>query len=733
MEAIRTEKPLLRWPVLIDWGAATLGLQMAVAGITAYYCALALRLPYPSWSIFTVIMLLLAQYVGAIHEKSVFRMVGTIVGGLLAYLATGAWQQSPVLYLTGTFVLVTFSVAMFGQSRAPYAFFLTGLTYVVICANSQTTPEDSWAYALARIEEVLLGVVISMVVQSTIFPRFANRDFQAQLHATLDELAGATPRASRRFFARHSGLSAALKDFPTKASSMRNLLRFGARESRDFRRQIASHAETVTLIARAASLLRSLEQVEPAPEPYREALRELVTETGACLAAGWLTLQGPDGLDATWVARAGDLEKTIEARLLELRRDHEAAGLDGSQVGLVSEHLMVWRELRQLIGRINEVRQRPPDTTRGLDAVAMAPAWPDAFWLRLGVRSGLAVVVAFVLENWLSPPGGPLMILGTLMFTAMNALSPEGSGDRGAFGYVIGFTLILAVGTLLLLVGTPLLASYAVLNILLGTWLFLLGYWIHNRGGITVPMQVSVLVLVSVVGLNAQEPVSFQKIMGLTLGLINGLLIASVAQRLLWPVLPQKQLRVGVADYLRTAMACLPSGIDGLPLWQRTKLALFPSQARKLIGAMRSPACPPDELARLDDYMLGLQRLTGAVLLCAGRLRPALAAVGHRAPDPPLEEVKAALHAGIEELAAAFAAARPPRELPPGLDQLIPRWDDYVAALRRRLVEAETPSADVIPLLALCARYRCALQQLQQARAAAAQLSLADYLGDVAL
>jgi hypothetical protein len=60
-------------------------------------------------------------------------------------------------------------------------------------------------------------------------------------------------------------------------------------------------------------------------------------------------------------------------------------------------------------------------------------------------------------------------------------------------------------------------------------------------------------------------------------------------------------------------------------------------------------------------------------------------------------------------------------------------WDDYVIALRQRLVEADTPPADVIPLLALCAGYRCVLEQLLQASAAAAWLRLDDYLGDVAL
>ena len=64
-----------RWSRLaasLDRAGAVMGLQMAIAVVAALFFALLLRLEYPTWSVFTVLMLLLAQYVGAVQQKAVF-------------------------------------------------------------------------------------------------------------------------------------------------------------------------------------------------------------------------------------------------------------------------------------------------------------------------------------------------------------------------------------------------------------------------------------------------------------------------------------------------------------------------------------------------------------------------------------------------------------------------------------------------------------------------------------
>ena len=713
--------------------AAALGLQMALAGMAAFFFAQVLRLQYPSWSVFTVIVLLLARYVGAVEEKAVLRLIGTVLGGVLAYLATAAWQQSPLLYLASTFLIVTVSIAFFGQSRAPYAFYLTGLTYIVVASNGMAHPDDSWAYALARVEEVLLGVVVSIVVQTTVFPNYANRDFRRILCTALGELVVATPRTAARFTGEHSGLTSALRDFPRLASQMRTLLRFGARESSSFRREIGRHAGTVDLFARAASLLRSVEILRPAPEPYRSRMAGDVVRAADLLAAGWEELGKNGRLGAETRVALGEVARQIGAAMIDLRDNHEAQNLAPAEIVNVSGQLLALQELRQVILDLDALWRPEESHAPRADKLALAPPWPDLFWLRHGIRAGLATVTALVLENWLSPPGGTFMVLCAFNFTALNTLSPEGSGDRGAFTYVVVFTVVMTGATIALIAGTPLLASYAVFNLFIATWLFLFGYWAYDRNGITVPMQVSFLVLVSIIGLNAQDPVSFQKITGTFFGLVNGFLIASVFQRLLWPVLPQRQLQRAIPTYLHTVASCLPGGLAALPIWQRATIALTPSQGRTYLAAMAGATCPDDERERLENYLLTLQQLVGEILLSVGRLLPACPAPLAEELTPRVNEVRTLIKSVLKELANAFAESRCPVDLSAELESCLARWDETINLLRQRLREQHIDAATAVDLMGLASRYRTTLVLLARACQEAGQLRLSEYLGDVAL
>jgi uncharacterized membrane protein YccC len=713
--------------------AAALGLQMALAGMTAFFFAQVLRLQYPSWSVFTVIVLLLARYVGAVEEKALLRLIGTILGGVLGYLAAGAWQQSPLLYLGTTFVIVTLSVAFFGQSRAPYAFFLTGLTFIVIASNSMDHPDASWAYALARIEEVLLGIVVSMVVQTTVFPSYANRDFRRVLGTALDELATATPRAAARFGEERSGLGAALRDFPRLASQMRTLLRFGARESASFRGEIGRHGRTIDLFARAASLLRSIEPLRPAPEPYRSQLGADVERTGALLARGWEQLRRGAQVRAETKADLTETAQRLGQGIVSLRTDPRVQELKAAEVVDVSGTLLALQELLQTMLELDALWQAEGTQPQREERLALAPPWPDRFWLRHGVRAALATLTALVIENWLSPPGGSFMVLCAFNFAALNALSPEGSGDRGTFDYVVLFTMIMASGTLALIVGTPLMASYAVFNVFIATWLFLFGYWAYDRTGITVPLQISFLVLVSIIGLNAQEPVPFQKITGIFFGLVNGFLIAAVYQRLLWPALPQRQLQRAITDYLCTVADCLPGGFADLPVWQRTRLALTPSQGRTYLHAMAGPTCPAEQRQRIEEYLLTLQQLVGEISLSVGRLLPACPAALGTELTPRVESQRELMKSGLQELADAFAAARQPAERSSEIRTALQDWDTVIDLLRTRLREQGADAATGVTLMGLAARYRTSLVLLARAFDEARGLKLSDYLGDVAL
>ena len=733
MEATLRRFGLARQLEAVDREGVAQGIQMAVSVVVALFFALVLRLDYPAWAVFTVLMLSMARFVGAVQEKAAFRLIGTIVGGVLGYLATSSLQQSPFLYLPLTFVVVAFSVAMFGQSRAPYAFFLVGMTYVVVASDSLNDPSTASRYALLRVEEVGLGVIVSMVVQVLVFPRFANDAFAGLIRSVLAELADAVTLGIRHFSEEKTGVAEILRDFPSKSTQMRVLLRFGAMESKSFRQNIGRHAQKVDLIARAAALIRSFARHEPAQEPIRSRLEGHVEEIGRLLREGFLALEDGKPLPAEWNSRLAEIWTDLDSLVVEFRADPEIQKLAPFESGVMSAHLLLLRELCDLLKKFDILNNSPAETCPLSERLALAPAWPSVPWIQRGIRAGVAVVAGLILENWLNPPGGGMMMLCICTFTALNAISPNESGDRPAVRQLIVMSSVMALASLAMLVSTPLLASYAVQNTVMVTWAFLFGYWFHRAGGITVPLMYCFMVLACVVSLNAQEPVSFEAIVGMFFGMVNGPIVACLAQRLMWPALPQNNLRLGVKKYLESMQAALRDGMWSLPLWQRTEHTLFPAKARLAIAAMRGPTCPPDEAKRLEEFILTIQEMSWEFSLCLGRLHPILPPDFLEKGNASIARAKEPFRRGLAEIADSFDAARPPADLTTEIDAALRDWDEWMDWLRRQILANQTSPEISIPMMGISARIRSTLQLLRRANAEARTLRLRDYLGDVSI
>ncbi len=733
MEATLQRFGLARLLEAVDREGVAQGIQMAVSVVVALFFALVLRLEYPGWAVFTVLMLSMARFVGAVQEKAALRLIGTIIGGSLGYLATSSLQQAPFLYLPLTFVVVAFSVAMFGQSRAPYAFFLVGMTYVVVASDSLNDPSTASRYAVLRVEEVGLGVVVSMVVQVLVFPRFANDGFAGLIRGTLAELAEAVTLGIRHFSEEKTGLAETLRDFPAKSTQMRVLLRFGAMESKSFRQNIGRHAQKVELIARAAALIRSFARHEPVPETIRSRLEGDIGKLGQLLREGFLALEDGKPLSPGWNASLMEIWSRLDALVLEFRADPEIQKLAPFESGVMSAHLLLLREIGDLIKEFDTLNNTSTKIYPLSERLALAPAWPSIPWIQRGLRAGTAVVVGLIIENWLNPPGSGMMMLSIYSFTALNAISPDESGDRPAIRQLIFFTFVIAVGSMAMLASTPLLASYAVQNTVMATWAFLFGYWFHRAGGITVPLTYSFMMLACVVSLNAQKPVSFESIVGLFFGLVNGPVIACLAQRLMWPVLPQNNLRLGVKKYLDAMTDALHDGMWSLPLWRRTELTLFPAKARLAIAAMRGPTCPPEEARRLEEFILTIQEMCWEFSLCLGRLHPILPPEFSEKGNASIARLKETFRRGLVEISDSFAAACRPADLTPDIDAAIRDWDEWLGWLRRQILANQTSPEVSIPMMGISARIRSTMQILCRANTEARILNLRDYLGDVSL
>src|ERR1700751_3309172 len=73
------------------------GVKLGLAGILSVYLSQLIRLGHANWALFTVLVLAPAQYVGAIAQRSVARVVGTIIGGFVGVWLVGNYEQDRLL------------------------------------------------------------------------------------------------------------------------------------------------------------------------------------------------------------------------------------------------------------------------------------------------------------------------------------------------------------------------------------------------------------------------------------------------------------------------------------------------------------------------------------------------------------------------------------------------------------------------------------------------------------
>ncbi len=715
------------------------GIKMGIAGVLSVFVALLIRLPQPTWALTTVFVIMLAQFVGAVAEKSLMRVVGTTIGGVIGYLLTAGLEQQPVLYLLLVGGVVGFCTAMFGYTKYPYAFLLSGLTTMVVASNGMSDPGFSWKPALARIEEVTVGVICAVLVSSLIWPRYARKEFLEKMRSALGELRnGLEARSALLFTESEQPVDVNDGNFATVISGLQNLLHFGALESKYFRERLPTFTEIIACLNRISAAVETLVQTLPRDAAFRKFLRAELeaahAATADCLGV-FADAHADSARRASKLAEMNERREHWRAKLHAIRETDTAAAIPVEQVLQFSGHALSIDEVAQQLGRLNGLLESLPANPLQPSREAVAPPSPplDLFWIRNGVKAFVAVTLGLFVQNWIHPPGASMIVLATWVSTVLSRLYPGGQGDRRAFHCVV-YT---AVGGILYVIGmlflTPALSSYLVFNMLLFVALFLFGYLTQAIPGITYGMQITLLAVVGTVGLNAQQPVTFQTIMGVYFGIILGLLLSSLVQRLLWPVLPQWEIRDRVLELLRLSRIILLLPPAQRPPWLYQRLSLIPGEAMKWLAVMNKPDCPPDEPERLREYIQTLRRAAGHLQTSTGQMLPLL-------PDQQSEQGRKALRAlrdvmdsELQSQIDLFRLREVSMPSKSALEDALKQMHEWVDGLRSWILANKVPVKDSIHLLGLANRFEMAGQELLTASTQAASLRLRLYLGDYIL
>lgn len=600
------------------------GIKCGLAGIIAWAAGEAIRLPQPTWSLITIFVLALAPFVGSMAEKGLLRIVGTSVGGFLGMLLVGNFADNIVIMVVGLAVVMTVCTWLFGSSHYPYAFFLCALTMAVVVSGGMSEPDQSWHVALDRFLQVTLGVIVMLLVNSLIWPRYARDEFEHKLMALIGDLRTLLADTTGREAASPEEIARIEQQFSATLSSLRLLMRAGSSESVAFRQRVKVYYEIVpdlSLLFFSIFALRRTRQSEFAGAGVGVDLLEI--EDGLVGVFDALVARDParalaccDVLKPRLDAVRGVFFKDIEKRAARGAVAFGPNDISESARVVVVEDL--WHHLDSVARRCQMLMER---FRGGGDSVKLFDWSPRLrrYWLRSALKGALSICTAMVLCNWLNPPGAGMIMLAAWVSVVLSRGYVRGEGDRRVFHYLAltGLALVPICALALLLI--PLMASYAVLNVIIFTVLFIFGVIAIRVGGVTFAMQVGLLSSVAVLGLNAQAPVAFQSVVGIFVGLLIGLLIGAVVQRLIWPVLPPGELRAALAEFFDTCRTLDVTRPDGTPLAARVILSTTPTEILAWASRLTTRDVPEGEIDRWTALVRSL-RETAALLRGTVRL-----------------------------------------------------------------------------------------------------------------
>jgi uncharacterized membrane protein YccC len=415
------------------------GIKLGLGGLLSVYLSQLIRLGHANWALFTVLVLAPAQYVGAIAQRSVARVVGTIIGGFVGVWLVGNYEQDRLFFLLFTFGYLWLCMYMYGGTLFPYSFFLCANTLVTVSASGIFDPVDAWSVGIARTLEILTGVVSIIMVSHLVWPRFARHEFLGLAKSALGnirkliELRRRSPALGAKLWEDAQPTVLAVRG---ESLRLRALLQNGPNESLYFLRHLPSYTTGVVSLTHLFEASLELFRQQKGDPQY---LTDIGPELSAVYEAIELELQMlVDAVGSGKEINNDRLKSTLQA--LEVRIQNlltsgagrhysleDVLDLANHQAALLTIYDEVLR-LRAIVANLPlpgdpPTRERPPQIR-----------WPRISLSRLrdGVKPAIAGTIALLICQWFNPPGAAGIPLAALALTFYNKNFIGGKADRGA-------------------------------------------------------------------------------------------------------------------------------------------------------------------------------------------------------------------------------------------------------------------------------------------------------------
>jgi uncharacterized membrane protein YccC len=173
---------------LIRHADLVFALKTFTAAVLALLAALWLDLPRPYWAMATV-YITSQPLAGATNSKAFYRVLGTLIGASVTVAMVPNLVNAPELLCLALAFWVGLCLYLSLLDRQPrsYAFMLAGYTVALIGFPAVTDPASIFDTALARVEEITLGIVCATLVSTIVLPRNVAPAVAARIDGWLDD------------------------------------------------------------------------------------------------------------------------------------------------------------------------------------------------------------------------------------------------------------------------------------------------------------------------------------------------------------------------------------------------------------------------------------------------------------------------------------------------------------------------------------------------------------------
>ncbi|MCJ2021828.1 FUSC family protein [Methylobacterium sp. E-065] len=293
-----------------DWAFA---LKTFGAGMLALFLAFWIDLPNPYWALGTV-YITSQVLAGATRSKALYRVLGTLLGAVVTVALVPNLVNAPELLTLAiaAWVATCLYVSLLDRTPRSYLMMLGGYTAALIGFPAVGEPGTMFDIAVARAEEITLGILCASLVNTVVLPQSVAPVISGRLDLWLRDARGwaidvlARTRASRDTQATRLKLASDAVAFDALATPLRYDMT-GAERSAEAMATLRQHMLMFLPIASAVSdRIETLERANALPQ----RLRTLLDATAAWLAAGTTEQAAADRLKA----EADALEPGLGAR-----------------------------------------------------------------------------------------------------------------------------------------------------------------------------------------------------------------------------------------------------------------------------------------------------------------------------------------------------------------------------------------------------------------------------------